>query len=122
MDFQIVERNDAIWVEMTGALDAAGTHKAREVAGLIMESGAASVTLDWTKLDFLDPSGVGLLVYLFKRLSRKDRRLRVLGVNGQPGRLLRQLKFDNALNIAFLPDERPAFTNFEEPVAAYGAI
>ena len=123
MELRTVMRNEAVWVEMLGALDAVGALKAQEVVRSVLTSDASSVTLDWTKLDFIDPSGVGLLVFLYKRLTSQGRKLRVLGVHGQPARLLQQLKLDNSINLAYLPDEiRPVLVPVESPVAAYGGM
>lgn len=105
MEYQTIERDDATWVGLSGALDAVGALKAQEVAGRVVRSTAKTVTLDLTHLDFVDPSGIGLIVFLFKRLRASGRSMSILGVHGQPARLLRQLKLDRPLNITFLPQQ-----------------
>jgi anti-anti-sigma factor len=104
MEYQTIERGDATWIGLSGALDAVGTLEAQEVARRVVRSTAKTVTLDLTHLAFVDPSGIGLIVFLFKRLRASGRSLEILGVHGQPARLLRQLKLHRPLNITFLPE------------------
>jgi anti-sigma B factor antagonist len=49
------------------------------------------VILDLTKVDFVDSSGLGALVYLHKRLISNGHRLRVVGLKGQPLQLFTNL-------------------------------
>lgn len=57
-----------------------------------LSSGDADVTLDLGRVRFLDSSGIGGIVFLFKRLREKSRSLRLANVKGQPLNLLRQLQ------------------------------
>jgi anti-sigma B factor antagonist len=54
------------------------------------------VRLDMRNVDFIDSSGIGGLVFLFKRLKMAARRLEIINLDGQPKRLFLQL------NLAFL--------------------
>ncbi|MBX9758516.1 MAG: STAS domain-containing protein [Beijerinckiaceae bacterium] len=50
------------------------------------------VAVDIDRVRFIDSSGVGALVFLFKRLRARDRNLVLLNANGQPKRLFVQLR------------------------------
>jgi anti-sigma B factor antagonist len=49
------------------------------------------VVLDFSKVEFVDSSGLGALVFLHKRLVSKGHKLRVVGLRGQPLQLFANL-------------------------------
>lgn len=65
----------------------------------LFEDVAASdqdVRLDLRNVEFIDSSGIGGLVFLFKRLKMANHRLEIVNLEGQPRRLFMQL------NLSFL--------------------
>lgn len=50
-----------------------------------------NVVLDLRQVDFIDSSGVGLIVFLLKRLQVQHRELKLVRVSGQPAQLLKTL-------------------------------
>lgn len=50
------------------------------------------VAVDISRVRFIDSSGVGALVFLFKRLRTRERKLLIHGAQGQPLRLFVQLR------------------------------
>ena len=63
----------------------------------------ADVLIDLRKVEFMDSSGIGALVFLYKRLSAQGRKLSALATQGQPRRLLEFLRIDRVIEIA--PDD-----------------
>jgi len=49
------------------------------------------VVLDFSKVGFIDSSGLGALVFLHKRLVSKGHKLKIVGLKGQPLQLLTNL-------------------------------
>jgi anti-anti-sigma factor len=49
------------------------------------------VVLDLSKVEFVDSSGLGALVFLHKRLVSKGHKLKVVGLRGQPLQLFTNL-------------------------------
>lgn len=49
------------------------------------------IVIDMRNCRFLDSSGVGAVVFLYKRLNARGYRLTLDGLNGQPQRLLKHL-------------------------------
>lgn len=58
------------------------------------------VILDFSSVEFIDSSGVGALVFLFKRLWAHGHTLRIVGAHGQPLRLIQHLALDRLLTPA----------------------
>ncbi|MEW6125211.1 MAG: STAS domain-containing protein [Pseudomonadota bacterium] len=78
-------------VEITEDMDAAAMTRLKPVFE-DLASGADDVTLDLTGVDFVDSSGIGGLVFLYKRLRLAGRQLRLRGAAGQPLQLIRHLR------------------------------
>ena len=60
------------------------------------------ICFDLSAVNFVDSSGVGGIVYVFKRLRERSLSVSLANVAGQPLRLLRQLKLE------FMLSGRPA--------------
>ena len=57
------------------------------------------VDLDFTEVTFIDSSGIGALVFLFKRLRATKSTLRLHGVQGQPLELIQYLRIDKSIQV-----------------------
>ena len=58
----------------------------------------SDVCFDLSGVDFLDSSGVGGIVFVFKRLRERSLKVSLVNAGGQPARLLRQLKLEFMLS------------------------
>lgn len=63
---------------------------------LLMDKGQL-VVVDLSLTEFIDSSGIGAIIYLFKRLKSQQRVLQLYGVHGQPRRILTMLRVDRAI-------------------------
>lgn len=78
-------------VEIAGDMDAAAMTELKapfEALG----SATQDVVLDLRQVEFMDSSGVGGIVFLYKRLKIAGRTLKLVGVSGQPLQLLTHLR------------------------------
>lgn len=50
------------------------------------------ITVDMSGVEYIDSSGVGALVYLFKRSRAHRKTIRIVNLSGQPKKLLDELK------------------------------
>jgi anti-anti-sigma factor len=81
-----------------GSLDAASVTTLKEDFEALANVGD-DVILDLSNTDFLDSSGVGAIVFLYKRLTASGRRLELQGVDGQPLRLLEFLRVTSVVPV-----------------------
>lgn len=102
LDFNHSPSGDLV-IALRGEFDALGTASIRagleQVAG---SAGPALVVLDLSRVSFIDSSGVGAIVYLFKRLKALGRNLELTGVHGQVRELIELLRVHKALPVHFL--------------------
>ncbi len=101
MDIQIKTSDEQhLLVTLNGELDALGCQLLRPTLEQIVESGEpANVSLDLEQVSFLDSSGIGAIVFLFKRLKASGRGLEVIKVNGQPRELMKLLRIGSAIPV-----------------------
>ncbi|WP_310620824.1 STAS domain-containing protein [Flexibacterium corallicola] len=56
------------------------------------------VELDLAETTFIDSSGIGAIVFLYKRLSVTGKKLKLINVSGQPFKLLKHLKMTDIIS------------------------
>ncbi len=94
---KIADCGDLI-IELSGEFDALGSSKIRQVFNEVSTQPSPMVVfLDLTAVSFLDSSGIGSMVFLFKRLRQDGRSLVISGVHGQPRELLELLRIHKAI-------------------------
>ena len=101
----ITECEDLI-IELHGEFDAMGSSEIRpELEKLAHQSKPEYVFLDLQNVSFIDSSGVGAIVFLYKRLKENYRKLRITGAHGQPRELLELLRIHKAIPVVLGRDE-----------------
>ena len=96
--------NNAFNIKITGEMDANGC-SASQIAGdlenLLEQATGQHISLDIGNVTFLDSSGVGVIVFLFKRLKSSGGSLEIINANGQPKDLITLLRVDNVIPVKF---------------------
>ncbi|MBM7492283.1 anti-sigma B factor antagonist [Micromonospora luteifusca] len=87
MDFTLSTRQGRIGtvVEVVGDLDMSTTPELRDQLRKLVESEPQVVVVDLTRVEFMDSSGLGVLVVAYKDLRERNARLALAGVS-QPVR------------------------------------
>lgn len=86
-------------IALDGEFDALAVADARSMLEGIVANSTVNVVMDFTNVSFLDSSGVGCVVFLFKRLYAAKRSLTLVGLHDQPQRLIQSLRIDRAIPI-----------------------
>ena len=85
-------------LHLKGEFDAPGTQSVRNQLEAVVELDQHEhVVLDLSHVIFIDSSGVGAIVFLFKRLKQQNRSLEIIGVQGQPRELFELLRIHKAI-------------------------
>jgi len=63
----------------------------------LVEQDASSVVLDFSNTEFIDSSGIGAIVFLYKRIEKQSNSLSLLNVTGQPFKLMNLLRVDKTI-------------------------
>ena len=87
-------------VSIAGEMDALACNDARPIFEQLGKSGANhQVQLNLEQVSFLDSSGIGAIVFLFKRLKAAQGSLSICNVYGQPRELMQLLRIDKAITV-----------------------
>lgn len=91
-------------VNIHGPFDALAAERMRDEFEKIVSVGTENITLDLTGVDFVDSSGIGAIVFLYKRLTSQKRTLELSGLHGQPRDLFKFLRIDRTIKVIEKPD------------------
>lgn len=89
-------------LQLTGSFDALAVESLRQDFDQLILEGS-DIALDFNQVTFIDSSGVGAIVFLFKRLRALERSLRIVHAAGQPLQLLRYLRIDRTIEVTANP-------------------
>jgi anti-sigma B factor antagonist len=88
----VAREGDSVTVRVTGEIDMATTPALRSCLADCLSEGVTHVTMDMTEMEFIDSSGLGVLVWALKELRARDGELvikdppsiarKILGVSG----------------------------------------
>ena len=97
-----ISSNGELLMRLIGEFDALGVVEIRpELEQVAESSDPQHIVLDLEEVEFIDSSGVGAMVFLFKRLRAKERSLEIIGVHGQPRELLELLRVHEAIPVCW---------------------
>jgi anti-sigma B factor antagonist len=106
VQLQIEERDDIVIASVSGELDLAGAPSTGEAIGEAVPTSARTLVVDFTKLEFIDSSGIAMLFNLARRLGSRRQELRVVAVDGKAvARVLEIVEFDRAAPVHQTLDE-----------------
>jgi anti-anti-sigma factor len=92
--------NGNVIVKLSGEMDALGCSEIRPILEQITEQQHLHTIMDINEINFIDSSGIGAIVFLFKRLKQQGRSMEIVGVQGQPRELMKLLNIDSAISVS----------------------
>ncbi|CEO39473.1 anti-sigma factor antagonist [Photobacterium kishitanii] len=96
---QLEINDDTIVLSINGDMDAAGCQNIQSTIDDVISKPHPHIDVDMENVAFLDSSGIGALVYLYKRLTEKQHSMRIKNAHGQPLSLLKLLRIENAIPV-----------------------
>ena len=89
-------------IKIEGHFDAALLDQAHTIFEELAAQIDRTILIDLSQTTRLDTSGVGAIVFLFKRVRMWGYSLEIIGAHGQPLRKLRSLKITKTIKISSL--------------------
>ncbi|MFC1233472.1 STAS domain-containing protein [Vibrio sp. DW001] len=87
-------------LQLSGDLDANGSKEALpHIDQVLSEDNHPEIEIDLKHVLFLDSSGVGAIVYMYKRLVERERNMRIENVHGQPLEIITLLRINQAISV-----------------------
>jgi anti-anti-sigma factor len=97
MIFSTTIDGGTVTLNINGELDAVSVPELRPHIDDLISKGHKKIVVDLKGLRLIDSSGVGAIVYLFRRVKGLGGTVVVRGANDQPLAILRLLKLDQIL-------------------------
>ncbi|WP_028021837.1 STAS domain-containing protein [Enterovibrio calviensis] len=102
---RIEQSNDSLLILIHGDMDAQGCSELQpELDELVNAESLTDITLNLGQVDFLDSSGIGAIVFLFKRLKAGGKTLALTHVHGQPLEIINLLRINSAISVETAPN------------------
>jgi anti-anti-sigma factor len=91
------EKNNAIYIELPTDFSGLSVDKYRDHFELFASTQHGTLVLDFKNTEFIDSSGIGAMVFLFKRIEQRGISMRILDAQGQPEKLMKLLRVDGTI-------------------------
>ncbi len=96
-----ISENGKIVVNLSGELDAYGARAVRGTFESLAEmEESRNVSINMNGVDFIDSSGIGEIIFLYKGLKGVNRNLELIGVRGKVWEVLELLKIHQAIPVS----------------------
>jgi anti-anti-sigma factor len=97
---EVDERGGIVIAHVSGELDVSGAPSLGDELFDAVPTSATGVVVDFTKLEFIDSSGIAMLFGLARRVASRRQEMRVVAPTGEPvARVLELVDFDRAAPI-----------------------
>jgi anti-anti-sigma factor len=101
---QFDNTNNNLIIKLSGEMDAQVCSKIRSNLEQIANQRHPHIIIDINLVSFIDSSGIGAIVFLFKRLKEQSRSMEIIGVQGQPKELMKLLRMDVAIPMQYISE------------------
>lgn len=92
--------NDHTWaIDVTGEVTSEAQQQLTEVYDQATSAGVKHILLNFSDLDYMNSSGIGLLVTLLIRVQRQGQQLLAYGLNDHYRRIFELTRLDQAIRI-----------------------
>ena len=88
LDVEAIRENNASVIALRGEIDVYTAPLLRQKIVDLVDEGALNIVVDMERVDFLDSTGLSLLINVDRRLRSEGRRLTVVSGTGAPHRIL----------------------------------
>jgi len=98
---------NTVSVVLNGDFDAEAVKDIRPLFHNLSEERESNVIIEMSDVSFIDSSGIGAIVFLYKRLIAQGLELVLIGSTGQPLQIMEQLRINKS--IRFFADMKEYF-------------
>lgn len=111
MEYRITQEEDIYIIHLLGDLVAGKIYSLKDDIEKILEKNNPKIILDFSDVNFIDSSGIGLVVNVLKKLSQKNNKLKLCNLNNTVTNIFKQIKIYSFFEVFESLDE--AIDSFE---------
>jgi anti-anti-sigma factor len=97
MDYEVSHNNGCDIIKLHNKFNAETVKDVKRYFNLCINESVGDVLIDMTQVDNIDSSGIGALVFLYKRLKSESRSLGLLGAQGKTSNILNMLRITETI-------------------------
>ncbi len=112
VSFQNKQQGRVTVIQITGALDASSSEDFKAYANALIERDKNQLVVDLSGIPFMDSSGLGALVSLFKRVRAREGDLKLAAANETVHKVFTLTRLDRVFDLC--ADVETAIEEFEE--------
>ena len=111
MEYNITKEDDVFIINLLGDLVAGKIYSLKEDVEKILKQEKPKIIFNFADVEFIDSSGIGLIVNALKKLSEKNSKLKLCNLNKTVTNIFKQIKIYSFFEVYDSLDE--AIDSFE---------
>ncbi len=92
-------KNQSTILELESHIDTHAIQLLEPHLRALSQSEQSEIIIDMTKVNFIDSSGIGAIVFLYKALKARGREIRLMNVSGQPKEMINMLGINKVIGL-----------------------
>lgn len=112
VDYEVSHDGKVTIVAIRGRLSALHASRIQAALSALPKHGQVYIVLDLSKLTWIDSSGVGALVSLYKLAKAQNGDVKVIGLQRQPKEIFRLLRLEVAFEVCETVEQAISLMNF----------
>ena len=99
MAIELNKHNQKHLIKISGDFDVTQAEDARQLFTQLLDTLQHDVDVDLKEVPFIDSSGIGAIVFLYKRLRCLGKEMSIINLQSQPLELIQLLRIDRIIKV-----------------------
>ncbi len=100
MEIRLRRSGTVYVIDVTGEMDLYNAFKLKEIVTTMIEKQIREYVINLDKVEYMDSSGIGALLFVFAELKKRGMLLRIAGVKGSVKRVIELTKLSGYLPLS----------------------
>ena len=111
MEIKLKKYSSIYIVEIVGDMDLYSAFELKDIIAKMLAKGISLFILDLGKVDYIDSSGIGVLIHTYSTIKKANKKLKITGVHGSVEKVIRLTKLTQYFPI--VPTSKEAVAQLE---------
>ncbi len=111
MEIKLKKYSSVYIVEVIGDMDLYSAFELKNIVAKMLAKGISLFVLDLAKVDYIDSSGIGVLIHIYSTIKKAQKKLKIVNVHGSVEKVIRLTKLTQYFPI--VPTLREAVAQLE---------
>lgn len=111
MEIKLKKYSSVYILEVIGDMDLYSAFELKDVVAKMLAKGIKLYVLDLAKVDYIDSSGIGVLIHIYSTIKKANNKLKIVNVHGSVEKVIRLTKLTQYFPI--VPSLKEAIAQLE---------